>query len=51
MMKILTAKRSMTVFVRELKKAIRQRFKIIPFQERDILTAIDVWVESQPIIT
>jgi tetratricopeptide (TPR) repeat protein len=50
LMKILTTKRSVTVFVRELKKAIRQKFEVIPLQERDLLTAIEAWIKSQPII-
>lgn len=51
LIKILTTKRSVTVFVGRLRTVIRRRFEVIPFQERDVLTAIDGWVKSQPIIT
>jgi tetratricopeptide (TPR) repeat protein len=44
LLKLLTVKRSATVFVRELKKAIQQKFSVMPLQETEVLRAIDVWV-------
>ena len=51
LLRVLTAKRSATTFVHELKQAIQQKFEVIPLQERDALTVVDVWVKSQSIIT
>jgi hypothetical protein len=51
LLKILTAKRSATTFVHELKRAIQERFKIIPLQEQQVQRAIDAWFDSQLFIT
>jgi hypothetical protein len=51
LLKILTAKRSATIFVRELKKIIQQRFEVIPLQEREVLKAINAWFSSRSFIT
>jgi tetratricopeptide (TPR) repeat protein len=51
MLKILTEKRSATIFVQELKRAIQERFKIIPLQEQQVQRAIDAWFDSQLFIT
>jgi tetratricopeptide (TPR) repeat protein len=51
LLKILTAKRSATTFVQELKRAIQERFKIIPLQEQQVQRAIDAWFDSQLFIT
>jgi len=51
LLKVLTARRSMTLFINELKKIIQQRFIIIPLQEREVLRVIDAWFSSQSFIT
>ncbi|OUC14796.1 MAG: hypothetical protein B0A82_10750 [Alkalinema sp. CACIAM 70d] len=55
LMKILTVKhQSMesgsTVFVSKLKKAIQQKFSVMPLQEKEVLRAVDAWV-SQSFMT
>lgn len=48
---VVTAKRPATNFIRELKKTIRQRFKVIPLQEKEVSRAIDAWFLAQPFMT
>lgn len=50
LMKISTVKYQATVFVSKLKKAIQQKFSVMPLQEKEVLRAIDVWV-SQSFMT
>ncbi|MGB8701936.1 MAG: hypothetical protein WCD18_21175 [Thermosynechococcaceae cyanobacterium] len=50
LLKILTKKRSTTIFIESLNRDIQRRFELMPLQKRDVLTAISVWVK-QSIIT
>jgi tetratricopeptide (TPR) repeat protein len=51
LLKTLTARRSATIFVKNLIRTIQQKFEVMPLQKTSVLTAITVWFESQPIIT
>jgi tetratricopeptide (TPR) repeat protein len=48
---ILTEKRSMSVFIESLKRTVRQRFNLIPLQQRDVLEVITAWLRSQSFTT
>ncbi|MBE9117313.1 hypothetical protein IQ249_15545 [Lusitaniella coriacea LEGE 07157] len=51
LLKILTKECSITAFIKILKQSIRQKFQVIPLQEKEVLAAINVWVESQDVLT
>lgn len=51
MLKILTEKRSATIFVQELERAIQERFHVIPLQQQEVKRVINAWFNSQSFIT
>ncbi|MEG4814901.1 PIN domain-containing protein [Microcoleus sp. K5-D4] len=51
MLKILTEKRSATIFVKELERAIQERFHVIPLQQQEVQRVINAWFNSQSFIT
>ncbi|MEG4409280.1 hypothetical protein, partial [Microcoleus sp. MON2_D5] len=51
MLKILTEKRSATIFVQELERAIQERFHVIPLQQQEVQRVINAWFNSQSFIT
>jgi len=51
LLKILTAQRSVTDFVQNLKRAIQQKFEVIPLQKQEVIRVIDAWLCSKSFIT
>ena len=51
MLKILTEQYSATTFTQELKRAIQERFQVIPLQQQEVQRVINTWLISQSFIT